>query len=61
MVFFKSPLSYNIVDWFVIEVIKLESKMAFYFKNTTKNIILTEEYEEDSKNNDLCRFCEKKP
>ena len=28
----KSPLGYDNVDWFVDEVIKLENKMAFYFK-----------------------------
>ena len=30
----QSPLGYDNVDWFVNEVIKLESKMTFYFKNT---------------------------
>ena len=43
----KSPLGYNNVYWFVNEVIKLEDKMAFYFKNTNKNIIMTEENDED--------------
>ena len=55
--YYKSPLGYNNVDWFVDEVIKLENKMAFYFKNTNKDIIMTDE--EDYKNNDICRFCEK--
>ena len=32
--YYESPLSYDNVDWFVKEVIKLENKMAFYFKNT---------------------------
>ena len=32
----QSPLGYNNVDWFVNEVIKLEDKMAFYFKNRKK-------------------------
>ena len=32
--------------------------MAFYFKNTKKDIIMTEE-DEDFKNIDVCRFCEK--
>ena len=57
--YYKSPLGYNNVDWFVDEVIKLENKMAFYFKNTNKDIIMTEEDEEDFKNNNVCRFCEK--
>ena len=33
--------------------------MAFYFKNTKKDIIMTQEDEEDYKNNNICRFCEK--
>ena len=56
---YKSPLGYNNVDWFVDEVIKLENKMDFYFKNTKKEIIMTHEDEEDFKNNNVCRFCEK--
>ena len=56
----KSPLGYNNVDWFVNEVIKLENKMAFYFKNTKKDIIMTEKNEEDYRNDNICQFCEKK-
>ena len=33
--------------------------MAFYFKNTKKGIIMTEQAEEDFKNNNICSFCEK--
>ena len=58
--YYKPPLGYNNVDWFMDEVIKLENKMAFYFKNTKKDIIMTREDEEDCRNNDNCRFCEKK-
>ena len=43
--YFKSPLGYNNVDWFVYEVIKLESKTVFHFKNTKKDIIMTQEDE----------------
>ena len=57
--YYKSPLGYDNVDWFVDEVIKLENKMAFYFKNTKKDIIMTEEDEEDFRNDNICRFCEK--
>ena len=57
--YYKSPLGYNNVDWFIDEIIKLENKMAFHFKNTNKNIVMTDEDEEDYKNNDICRFCEK--
>ena len=55
----KSPLGYNNVDWFVDEVIKLENKMAFYFKNTKKGIIMTDDDEEEFRNDNVCRFCEK--
>ena len=54
----KSPLGYN-VDWFVTEVIKIENKLALYFKNTNKDIVMTEENEEDYRKNDVCRFCGK--
>ena len=57
--YYKSPLGYNNVDWFVNEVIKLENKMAFFFKNTKKDIIMTEKDEEDYRNNNIFRFCEK--
>ena len=57
--YYKSPLGYNNVDSFVNEVIKLENKMTFYFKNTKKDIIMTEEDEEDYRNNKICRFYEK--
>ena len=56
---YKSPLGGNNVDCFVNKVIKVENKMAFYFKNTKKDIIMTKDDEEDYKNNIICRFCEK--
>ena len=40
--YYESPLAYDNVDWFVDEVIKLEKKMNFYFKNTKQDIIMTE-------------------
>ena len=57
--YYESPLGYDNVDWFVNEILKLENKMAFYFKNTKKDIIMTQEDEEKYKNNNICRFCEK--
>ena len=33
--------------------------MAFLFKNTQKDTILTDKDEEDYKNNNICRFCER--
>ena len=56
--YYKSPLGYDNVNWFVDEKIKLENKMAFYFKNTNKDIIMTDEDEEDYRKNNICRFCE---
>ena len=58
--YYKSPLGYNNVDWFVDEVRILENKMAFYVKNTKEDIIMREEDEEDYRFNNICRFCEKK-
>ena len=57
--YYKSLLGYDNVDWFVDEVIKLENKMAFYFENTKKDIIMTEENEEDFRNDNICRFWKK--
>ena len=56
---YKSLLGYKNVDWFVDEVVKLDTEMAFYFKNTNKDIIMTEEDEEIFSNKNFCRFCEK--
>ena len=58
--YYKSASGNENVDWFVDEVIKLEHKMNFYSKNTKKDIIMTQEDEADVKNNNICRFCEKK-
>ena len=55
----KSPLAHNNVDWFVDEVIQLENKMAFYFKNTKKDIIMKKKDEEDFRNNNICDFVKK--
>ena len=38
---------------------KKENKMGFYFKNTKKDIIMTEKNKEDFENNNICRYCEK--
>ena len=57
--YYKSPLGYTNVDWFVDEVIKIENKMAFYFKNTNKDFNMLEEDKENYRNNNICRFCDK--
>ena len=56
---YKSPLGYDNVDWFVYEINKLEIKMNFYFKDTEKDIIMTEENEVDNRNNNICSFVRK--
>ena len=57
--YYKSPLGYDNVDWFVNELVKLENKMAFYFKNINKDIIMKQEVEEDYRIDNICRFREK--
>ena len=60
--YYKSPLGYDNVDWFVDEVIISENKMISHFntlKKLKKDIIMTEEDEEEFKNNNVCRFGEK--
>ena len=57
--YYKSPLGYENVNWFVDELIKLESKMNFWLKDTKKDIIMTEEDNQDFENDNICRYCEK--
>ena len=54
-----SPLDNKNVDWFVKEIMKIENKVSFYFKNTKKDIVMTEENKEDFENKKICRYCEK--
>ena len=42
------------------EIIKLEKKIAFYFKNTRKDTFMTEEDEKHYRSKHIFRFCEKK-
>ena len=48
----------NNVDWFVDEIIKLENKMNFYFKNTNVELNMLPEDEYNFENSDKCWFCE---
>ena len=57
--YYKSSLGYDNVDWFVDEIIRLENKMAFYFKNTKKDIIMTDYDEKEYRIDNVCRFFEK--
>ena len=59
MVITKSPLGYENVGSFVVEIIKIEKKMAFCFKNTKKGINMTEENEEKYRSDNICGFSEK--
>ena len=55
----KSPLAHENVNWFVDEINKLEKQMNFWFKNTNKDIIMTEEDKQDFENDSICQYCEK--
>ena len=55
---YDSPLRYDNVDCFAIEVIKI--KLNLYFKNTKKDNIMTVKDEELYRNTNICRVCEKK-
>ena len=57
--YYSSPLGYENVDWFVNQMTKLENKMNFYFKNTKKDVLMSEEDEEHFRNTNICWFCEK--
>ena len=57
---YDSPLGYNNVDWFVNEVNKLENKLAFFFKSTKKDIIMTDEDEDHYSETNTCRVVRKK-
>ena len=56
--YYKSPLGHENVNWFVDEIVKLENRMNFWFKNTKEDIIMTYEDEYDFENNNICRYCE---
>ena len=57
--YFESLLGFDNLDWFVKEVIKLENKMNFWFRNTKKDMIMTQEDKEDFEKSSICRFFEK--
>ena len=44
--YYESVLGYNSAYCFVDAIVKLESKMAFYFKNIKKDIFMTKKDEE---------------
>ena len=57
--YYESALGYKNVDWFVDQVTNLEIKMALSFRNTNKDIKMSENHEEGYRINNICRFCEK--
>ena len=58
--YYESPLGYYVISWFVDGVIEEEIKMTFYFKNTSKDFLMTEKDEELYKNINTCRLCGKR-
>ena len=56
--YYESSPGYINVDCFVEEVNKLETKTVFYFRNTNKDIIMTEESKKQYRIYKICRFCE---
>ena len=54
-----SNLDYDKVDWFVNGVLKLENKLVFHFKNTNKDITMTQKDDEQYRNKNVCQFCER--
>ena len=57
--YFDFPSGYDIVDWFLDEIWKLENRMDFYFKNNNKDNKMTADDEEDFTKIIICQFCEK--
>ena len=57
--FSESPLGYKNFDWFVDEIIKLDSQMNFFHKNTKREILGSEKYELKFRIKNISRFCEK--
>ena len=53
-------LGYNVVHWFVEELLKSDNRMNVYFKNTKKLGLKTQEYEKHYGNTDIFWFCERK-
>ena len=43
----------------MVEIIRIEIKMAFSFQKINKDIIMSEKDEEDYRSNNICRNCEK--
>ena len=56
---YEPPLGFDNAARCVKELIELEYKEVFYFRKTKNDIIMTEENEQDFKNINICRFCEK--
>ena len=57
--YYESTLRYENVDWFLNEVGKFK-KMTFYIKNTKKDIVMTEDDEEDYRKNTFVDFVKKR-
>ena len=55
--YYESPQGYNKIDWFVKDVMK-EKNNKFFFKNTKKNIVMTEKDKKHSEIFIICLFWE---
>ena len=58
-VYYESPPGYNFVNWFVNEVLKLENKMNIFFRNSKKDIVMTQEDEKQYRNSVFFCFVRK--
>ena len=56
--YYKYLSGYDNIVRYVNEIIKLQRKIAFFFENTIKVNIVTQEDKEGFDNNNFCRFCE---
>ena len=57
--YYESLLGYNNSDWYEDELIKLETKMLFCFKNTNRDKIMTQKDTEVFDKSNFCRSREK--
>ena len=58
--YYESPLDFDKIDWLLDAIQKIENIMAFCFKNSKKDNIMSEEDEDNCRSINICRFCAKK-
>ena len=57
--YYETHLRYDNVAWMIDEVSNLANKLAFVFKNTNRDFIMTREDEKEYRKKHNCQFCEK--